>query len=202
MTEETPFKPTSRKGEVRAAIARTLMDAVGRGELRGMIVRAADFYGPGATLSFTDAVVTKRLLAGKTPQWIGNPKALHTFSYTPDVAYSLARLGNIPSAYGQTWHALTSPEPMSGERYVRLACEVMGLPYRLQVAPRWMLSLMGVFNPVVRENMEMLYQFEHDYVFDSTKTVHALLREPTPYREGLAATLNREKGRSSPPPPS
>ena len=58
---------------------------------------------------------------------------------------------------------------MSGERFVRLACELAGRPYRLQVAPSWMLRLMGLFMPVLRENQEMMYQFEHDYRFDSSK---------------------------------
>jgi nucleoside-diphosphate-sugar epimerase len=189
MTEETPYNPCSRKGEVRARIATTLMDEVRRGELQALIVRAADFYGPGAALSLTHATVTERLRAGKTPQWVGDATKVHTFTYTPDAGLSVAVLGNTPLAYGQVWHALTSPEPITGEQYVRLACELAGRPYRLQVAPRWMLRLMGLFVPVLRENMEMLYQFEHDYRFDSTKIGRAFDLTATDYRTGIAATF-------------
>ncbi len=189
MTEDTPYNPCSRKGEVRARIATMLMDEVKRGELRGMIVRAADFYGPGAVLSFTHATVTERLKARKTPQWPGNAKAVHTFTYTPDAARAVAVLGNTESAYGQVWHAITSKEPMTGEQYVRIACELSARPYKLQVAPRWMLMLIGLFVPVMRESMEMLYQFEHDYRFDSSKAERALGLTATGYREGIAATL-------------
>jgi len=189
MTEDTPYNPCSRKGEVRAKIATTLMDEVKRGELQGMIVRAADFYGPGALLSLTHATVFERLRAGKTPQWVGNAKAVHTFTYTPDAGRSVALLGNTPSAYGQVWHALTSREDMTGEQFVRLACELAGKPYKLQVAPGWMLSLMGLFVPVLRENKEMMYQFEHDYRFDSGKLERALNVQPTEYRTGIKATL-------------
>jgi nucleoside-diphosphate-sugar epimerase len=108
MTEDTPYNPTSRKGEVRARIATMFMDEVKSGELRGLIVRAADFYGPGALLSLTHATVTERLKRGRTPQWVGNPKAIHTFTYTPDAARSVALLGNTAAAYGQVWHASTS----------------------------------------------------------------------------------------------
>jgi len=189
MTEDTPYDPCSKKGEVRAKIATALMDEVKRGELQAMIVRAADFYGPGAALSLTHSTVTERLKAGKTPQWIGEPKAVHTFTYTPDAGRSVALLGNTPSAYGQVWHALTSKEPMSGEHYVRLACELSAKPFKIQVAPRWMLGLMGLFVPVLRENMEMMYQFEHDYRFDSSKIEKALSIPATGYREGIAAAL-------------
>jgi nucleoside-diphosphate-sugar epimerase len=189
MTEQTPYNPCSRKGEVRARIATMLMEEASRGELRAMIVRSADFYGPGALLSLTHATVTERLKAGKTPQWIGNAKAVHTFTYTPDAGRTLALLGNTAAAYGQVWHALTSKEPMTGEEYVRIACTLAGRPYRLQVAPRWLLSMMGLFVPVLRENMEMLYQFEHDYRFDSSKVEQAFGLTPTAYRDGIAATL-------------
>jgi nucleoside-diphosphate-sugar epimerase len=189
MTEDTPYNPCSKKGEVRAAIATTFMDEVRAGNLRGLIVRAADFYGPGATLSLPHATVHERLKAGKTAQWIGDAKATHTFTYTPDAGRTVALLGNRPEAYGQVWHALTSKEPMSGERYVRLACELAGRAYGLQAAPRWMLRLMGLVVPVLRENMEMLYQFEHDYRFDSTKAERALGLGSTSYRDGIAAAV-------------
>jgi nucleoside-diphosphate-sugar epimerase len=189
MTESTPYNPCSLKGEVRARIATTFMDEVTRRELRGAIVRAADFYGPGAALSVTHATVTERLKKGKTPQWIGNPNAVHTFTYTRDAGRTLALVGNTPSALGQVWHALTSKEPITGEQYVRIACELARRPYRLQVAPRWMLRLMGLFAPVVRESIEMLYQFEYDYRFDSSKVERAFGLTATTYREGLAATF-------------
>jgi nucleoside-diphosphate-sugar epimerase len=189
MTEDTPYNPRSRKGEVRARIATMLMDEAKRGDLRPMIVRAADFYGPDASLSVTHATVTERVKAKKTPQWLGNAKAVHTFTYTPDAGRTLAVLGNTASAYGQVWHALTSKEPITGEQYVRIACELSRRPYALQVVPRWMLFLMGIFVPVVRENMEMLYQFEYDYRFDSSKAERALGLAATGYRDGIAATL-------------
>ena len=189
MTEETPFNPTSRKGEVRARIATMLLEEMRSGELQALIVRSADFYGPGATQSFPHATVFERLKAGKTPQWIGNAKAVHTFTYTPDAGRAVAVLGQSSEAYGQTWHVPTTKEPLSGEGFVRLACELAGRPYKLQVAPRWMLRLMGLFMPVLRENEEMMYQFEFDYRFDSSKVEAAYGLDPTPYREGIAASL-------------
>ena len=189
MTEDTPFNPCSRKGEVRARIATVFMDEVKRGQLQGMIVRSADFYGPGAVQSLTHSTVTERLSAGKTPQWIGDAKAQHAFTYTPDAGRSLALLGNTPAAYGQVWHTLTSHEPMTGERYVQTACTLAGKPFKIQVAPRWMLGVMGMFVPVLRESMEMLYQFEHDYRFDSSKLEKAFGLVATEYHTGIHATL-------------
>ena len=189
MTEETAFNPCSRKGEVRAEIATALLEELRLGNMKAMIARSADFYGPGAVQSFPHATVFERLRSGKTPQWVGNAKTVHTFTYTPDAGEAVAVLGTSEAAYGQTWHVPTSKEPMTGEKFVRLACELAGRPYKLQVAPSWMLALMSVFIPLLRANREMMYQFEHDYRFDSTKIETHYGSVPTPYREGIAAAL-------------
>jgi len=189
MTEETPFNPCSKKGEVRAQIATTLLEEMKAGNLEAMIVRAADFYGPNALLSLTYSTVFEKLRAGKRPQWIGDPETVHTFSYTPDASHAVAMLAQSPGAYGQTWHATTSKETLTGEDFVRLACSEAGRPFELQVVPRWLLKLMGIFISVLRENDEMMYQFEHDYRFDSAKIESAYGLFATPYTVGIKSSL-------------
>lgn len=190
MTEETPFNPNSKKGEVRAKIATTLLDEIQQGNLQGMIVRAADFYGPGALLSLTHSTVNERLKAGKGAQWVGDPKKIHTFTYTPDAGRTVAIAGNTPAAYNQTWHALTSAEKITGEDYIRIAYDVLGRPYKSpQVMSKFGVRLLGLFIPVLREFVEMMYQFENEYVFDSSKAEKAFSIKPTFYKEGIRETL-------------
>ncbi len=191
MNEETPFNPTSKKGEIRAGIALTLLDEIKHGNITGMIVRGADFYGPGALLSVTYSTVTQRLKANQGPQWIGDAKKIHTFSYTPDAGRSVALLGNTPDAFNQTWHALTSKEKITGEGYVRIACELMNRPYKIQLLPKFGVRLIGLFVPVLREFVEMMYQFENDYIFDSTKIEKKFNLAATTYRDGIKETLNK-----------
>ncbi len=190
MTEETPFNPNSKKGEVRAKIATTLLEEIKQGNLQGMIVRAADFYGPGALLSLTHSTVNERLKAGKGAQWVGDPKKIHTFTYTPDAGKTVAIAGNTPSAYNQTWHALTSPEKITGDDYIRMAYEILNKQYKSpQVMSKFGVRLLGLFIPVLREFVEMMYQFENEYVFDSTKAEKAFSVKPTLYKEGILETL-------------
>jgi nucleoside-diphosphate-sugar epimerase len=193
MTETTPFNPSSKKGEVRAKIATMLLDEMHNGNLQAMIVRSADFYGPRATQSFPHATVFQRLKAQKAPQWIGNPNAVHTFTFTPDAGQAVAMLGRSTEAYGQTWHLPTTKEPLTGADFVRLACELANQPYKLRVAPPWMLKLMGLFMPILRENEEMMYQFKHDYRFDSSKIELAYGLKPTSYSVGIEICLKSEK---------
>ncbi len=189
MTEETPFNPVSKKGEVRAKIATMLLDEIKAKNLDGMIVRGADFYGYNVPLSLTHSMVTEKLKAKKSSQWMGNPKMIHSFTYTPDAGKSVALLGNTPSAFNQTWHALTSKEKITGEDYIRIACEIVGQPYKIQALPKFGVKVLGLFIPVLREFVEMMYQYENDYVFDSTKIEKAFSIEATLYKVGIAETL-------------
>ena len=190
MTEETPFNPSSKKGEVRARIATTFLDEIKQGNLQGMIVRAADFYGPGALLSLTHSTVNERLKAGKGAQWVGDPKKIHTFTYTPDAGRMVAIAGNTPSAYNQTWHALTSPEKITGDDYIRMAYEILNKQYKSpQVMSKFGVRLVGLFIPVLREFVEMMYQFENEYIFDSRKAEKAFNMKATQYKQGILETL-------------
>lgn len=188
MTEETPFNPCSRKGEVRAAVATRLLDAMQRGQIKALIARSADFYGPGAANSFLNLTVFGRLRSGKSPQWIGDPASVHQFTHTPDAGRALALLGQTESAFGQTWHLPTAQDPVTGEDMVRLACAAAGRPYRLQVMPEWLLGPLGWFVKPLRENREMMYQLNRDYRFASGKIEQALGLTPTPYPAGVGAT--------------
>lgn len=192
MHEDTPFNPCSRKGEVRAAIATTLLDAMRRRELQALIARSADFYGPAARLSLLESVLFARLRAGKPPQWPGDPDLEHSFTHTPDAGRALAALGQSQQALGQTWHLPTATSlhngPVTGRALAREACRIAGQPDRLQVAPRWLLKAMGWFVPVLRENDEMMYQYLHGYRFDSSKIEAAYGLRPTPYTDGLVQT--------------
>jgi nucleoside-diphosphate-sugar epimerase len=189
MTEDTPFNPTSKKGEVRAKVATMLLDEIKAGNLDGMIVRGADFYGPNALLSLTYQMVTTKLKEKKSSQWIGDIKKIHTFTYTPDAGKATAILGNTPSAYNQTWHALTSKEKMTGEQYVKIATELMSRPNKVQALPKFGVQLLGLFIPVLREFVEMMYQYENDYLFDSSKFEKAFTIQATDYNVGIAESL-------------
>ena len=45
----------------------------------------------------------------------------------------------------------------------------MGVKPEYMVVKKWMLSMLGLFKKVIKENNEMLYQNDSDYLFDSTK---------------------------------
>lgn len=160
--------------------------------LQATIVRAAAFYSPNAVNSFAHSTVLEPFRAGKAPQWLGHPHAVNTHTYTLDTGPALAVLGRSPGAYGQTWHLPTTKEPLTGVNFVHLAYGLENRSYKLKVAPLWIPRLMGVLMSLLHENKEMMYQFKHDYRFDSGKIDSAFGLPATPYLQGIGNSWRSE----------
>lgn len=188
MTEETLYKPTSRKGEVRAQIAMRLEKAWKEGELTALIARAADFYGPDAKNGIPNVMVFGPLSKGEKAMCLVSDALPHSYTYVPDAAAALLKLAETPTAWNQTWHVPTTPQPMTGKEFIEAAAKAMGKTPKYRVLSRTMVKVAGMFNPTIREVHEMLYQNDSPYVFDSSKYARAFGFEGTPYAEGIAVT--------------
>jgi nucleoside-diphosphate-sugar epimerase len=192
MTENTPVNPVSKKGEVRAKLARKLMDEVEKGNLKALIARAADFYGPNA-VGFANALVFDNLKKGKKPQCLVNDKLKHSFTFTPDAGEATAILGNTENAYNQVWHLPTNSNVLTMKKFIELASKEFGVGPKYTVLKKWILQLVGLFNGVIKESIEMLYQNEYEYLFSSAKFEKEFNLEPTSYPEGIKTTVQSLK---------
>ena len=192
MTEETPINPSSKKGKVRESISQFLMSEVALGNLEALIVRSADFYGPdNHHTSVLGETVFKNLYEGKKANWLGSVNYRHDFTYTPDAGKATALLGNDTGAYNQVWHLPTAKEPLTGKEWIRAIAEALDVKPQYQVAGKPIVTVMGWFNPIMREMKEMLYQYTQDYVFSSQKFEEAYAFRPTPYYQGIRETISR-----------
>jgi nucleoside-diphosphate-sugar epimerase len=188
MTEDTPFNPCSEKGEIRAQIATTLIDSWKPGALTGMIARAADFYGPETRNGMANHLAFEPFSRKKKASWLVNDAVPHSYTYTPDAAQSLLQLAERATAWNQTWHVPTTPNPPTGREFVALAAEAFGAAPRYRVLSRPMIRLAGWFNPAIAESYEMLYQNDSPYLFDSSKFAREFGFAGTPYAYGIRVT--------------
>ncbi len=188
MTEETPFRPCSKKGEIRAQIATVLLNEMKAGSLTALIARSADFYGPRARTGIPNVLVFDKLAKGAKGSWLVNDSAKHSFTLTSDAARSLVLLADSESAWNQTWHVPTAADPPTGKQFIELVAKEFDTQPKYRVLTRPMLRLAGWFDTTVRELYEMLYQYEFDYIFDSTKFTEAFRFQPTSYAEGVRRT--------------
>ena len=193
MDENTPIRPTSKKGVVRAEVAQMLMHAAEKGEVEALIARCADFYGPGRQKnSVLTQTVFERLAVGKSAQWLLSADHKHSYTYTPDASRATALLGNTEDAYGDVWHLPTASEPMTGKLWIEAIARAFGVKARIQIATPFLMTMMGLFAPALREVKEMAYQYDRDYDFVSDKFNKRFNVEPTPYVQGIKAVVDAD----------
>ena len=195
ITERLPFHPTTRKGRVRAKLAEDLMAAHYSGIVRATSGRASDFYGPGAGSQgiFGDRIVPA-LLAGKGVSVLGKLDVPHSYTYIEDFGKGLVMLGSHDEALGQSWHIPNSPT-LTTRQMLSLFFEEARLPPNMGSIPDFVVRMLGLVKPVVREVAEMLYESNEPFVVDSGKFVRAFGDIATPHRDAIRQTLEWYRGR-------
>jgi len=198
MTEDLPSAPVTRKGRVRKQLAETLMAAHTQGRVRAAIGRATDFYSPGVVTSAMGERFFTALLGGKRVEWLGDLDQPHAMTVVDDFARLLITLGSCEEALGQVWHVPTA-EPLTGRQYIALAAESASVMARPTVLSALLVRLVGLFNPLLREVGEMLYEFNAPYLIDGSKYQRAFGSTPTPHGEGMRQTVAWYRGHVSTP---
>jgi len=195
ITEDTPYDYISKKGRVRADVARMLLQEMAAGSIKATIARATDFYGPRVVeKSFAGLLVFDRMKKGNAAQWLINANVPRSFNYTPDAAEALYILGTDEKAVGQVWH-LPSADPLTAKEFVKLAAKYMKGSEKVSVLPKWLLKIIGLFDAFMKEAYELNYQNEFPLHFSSAKFEKAFQFTPTSYADGVRVTaewhLNR-----------
>ncbi|EKT4559086.1 TPA: NAD-dependent epimerase/dehydratase family protein [Pseudomonas putida] len=195
LTENAPFEPVGRKGQVRAQMASMVLQEMERGDIAVVIGRAPEFYGPGKTQSITNTLVIDNIKVGKSPRVPVRDDTQRTLIWTPDASRALAALGNASDAFGQTWHLPCDDERLTYKQFIALASEIFGRDATYKVLGKWTLTALGLVSRQVRELRELLPRYEHDNLFDSSKYKQRFPDfKVTTYRQGLIQILE-ESGR-------
>lgn len=193
MTEETPFKAVSIKGKVRGKIAQMLLDEMKNKQITAMICRAPEFYGPRNTLSGTNATIFDNIKKGKKLQVLVKDSTLRTIIFTPDAGRATALLGNTPDAYNQTWHLPCDTNRLTTKEFIALCSEVKGDELKYTVMKPWLIKIVGLFVPYIKEVVELLYQWENDYIFDFSKFNKRFPEfKTTSLKDGIKEILSEE----------
>lgn len=186
ITETMPYDAHTKKGKVRAAISKALMDAHSSGKVKVAIGRASDFIGPEYAIGADQLIYPA--IEGKTANALGDLDAPHSFTYVPDVGKALAILGTHDEAFGQAWH-IPSAAPLSQRQLAAMIYKEAGQPLKVRAGGRMILSILGLFNPSVREVVEMLYEFEKPFILDSSKFENAFGMKATPIEVAVRETI-------------
>ena len=191
MNEDSPVNPCSTKGAIRAKVAERLFEAQRQGEVRAVCGRAADFYGPRGALTMFGEYFWKPVLARKAGMSLGNADTAHTYHYIPDVAHGLATLGCATDEQlgDQVLWMLPCQPAVTTREMVRRLDPAVGHTIPLNVMPRWIMSLLGLFVPMVREMKEMVYQWDEPFIVDDSRFRARFAMKPIREDEAARATV-------------
>jgi nucleoside-diphosphate-sugar epimerase len=93
-------------------------------------------------------------------------------------------LGQNPDSDNQVWHLPAAPA-LTGRQLLEIAAAFYHIKPKFMKVNKAMLWLIGLFQKVVMGTVEMYYQYDHDYIFDSSKFEKAFHFKPTSYEEGI-----------------
>jgi nucleoside-diphosphate-sugar epimerase len=190
LTEDRAYEAHTKKGKLRGAMALELLDAHRRGTVEVAIGRASDYFGPrgGAQSNLGDRLFPAAI-AGRTATVLGDLDQPHTYTFIPDIGEGLAVLGEHPDATGRAWHLPNDPHTQTTRQLVNTVYRQFGHSRpKVRSMPPGLLRAVGVFNPTIREIIEMQYQFEEPFVVDSGPMTQLLGLAATPFEEALAIT--------------
>jgi nucleoside-diphosphate-sugar epimerase len=193
LSEDLALVAATRKGAVRAQMWRDLEAAHQAGRLQVVAARASDFFGQGVEASAVGSRFFAALGKGRPAAVIGDPDRLHTYTYVGDLGEAMVRLSETPSTWGSAWHVPNAPT-VSTRTFAGLAAAVVGRTARLRRVAPWQLRLLGTIVPAVRETVEMLYEFDDDWVVDHSAYAAVLGDHATPLDQALAATMSSQAG--------
>lgn len=188
LTETLPLHADTRKGAVRAQMHLDLLEAHRAGRIRMVVARASDFFGPHVEGSVFGERFVSQVAAGRKVDVLGDPEALHSVTYVPDLAAAMVRLSTEPTSWGRAWHVPNAPA-VTQRRLVELAGRAAGTEPTIRRVARWQLRAIGMFVAPMREMVEMAYEFEHDFVVDHGDYAVRFGDHATPLDEALAATF-------------
>jgi nucleoside-diphosphate-sugar epimerase len=189
IAETSPQHPASVKGAVRKAMADDLLFRHAVGDLRVTIGRSSDYFGPEALGSAIGEQLFSAAVAGRKARWLGDPDVPHTEHFIDDIARGLVTLGMRSEADGEVWH-LPAAAPLTGRAFLHTVFETAGQDARIAPTSVTMMRVAGVFSPLIRASVEMMYQWEQPFTIDPAKFEAAFgPMPPTPHAVAIERTV-------------
>ncbi|MGG1551022.1 SDR family NAD(P)-dependent oxidoreductase [Paenibacillus ferrarius] len=193
VTEEHPKQPHTRKGRVRLRFGEMVLDHGRWPRARSLIVRLPDYYGPSANEASYLGSTLQAIAEGKPAFFIGTMQVPREYVYLPDAASMIVEIALRDASYGQEWN-IPGGGVIAGNEIVRIARAASGKRKPVFALGAISLSILGLFIPVMKEVVEMLYLTKEPLKLSTHKYTQEIGPiAATPFEEGIASTIQQLK---------
>lgn len=188
VTEEFPKNPHTKKGRIRLNVENVIKQS----SVDALIAHFPDFYGPNAESTLLHYTIDN-IVKGKRAGFVGNQEIKREFIFTPDGAKAIVNLALDERSYGQNWN-IPAYGTVNGKELIEMIREITGYNKGVSTISKNMIRFLGLFNPMMREAVEMFYLNEEPVVLDGSKYEKVFGEIPrTSYQEGLRQTIEYMK---------
>ncbi|NOX87071.1 MAG: NAD-dependent epimerase/dehydratase family protein [Chlorobi bacterium] len=189
ITEEMVPDPETKKGKIRLELFNMLKQAAEDGKCKVIFVRLPDFFGPNVTNGLIKPVFGNAAKK-KAVNWLVSANVPHQFVFTPDAArvmYLLSKKENLPAFVNYNFSGY---EVSSIKELAKTISKLTGGPAKVSVIPKWLINILALFNPIIKELKENFYQFENNVRLNDDKLKKDLPDfKPTPIEEAIRETV-------------
>lgn len=189
ITPTSAQAPATPRGAIRQRMEAMLQRACGADGLQVFLVRAGDFYGPGARGSWFDLVINPKLAEGKVTY--PGPFALgHSWAYLPDLGRAYVKLAEMRAQLHRFENFHFAGHFVTGEHYVRTLANITGRKLRSKRLFWPALWLAGAFMPLYREIYRMRYLWHSAHALSDPRLDGLLGADfGTPFAKAMARTV-------------
>lgn len=188
ITEILPHSAETNKGKIRAQV---INDFIENGVFdRVAMVKASDFIGPNIHKGIFGNDFLKNVYNNKSVYLFGNSNVPHTYTYISDFAEALLKIANADDTFGQVWH-VPNATPISNREWVKLFEKETGKEIKVSIASKPILRIIGLFNKLVNELLELAYQFDYAYLISHEKFEKRFGNIATSHQEIVKETVDR-----------
>ena len=196
LDEETPQRPSTRKGALRVAAEQRLIDS----GVRSVVIRAGDYFGSGSGTWF-DIALAKDIQQGKMT-YPGAMDIATSWVYLPDLARSFVavadKLVQDPSTLPRHASFCFAGHQLTGNDWAKLMQVVAqekgwlraGQKLKIGSMPWWLIKSLSFAVPMFRELAEMQYLWHTPYALSGDKLAAFIgAQSVTPLPQALRAAL-------------
>ncbi len=190
-------EPHTRKGIARKAQTDVVLAAHNpAGMCTGALV-LPDFYGPALENTYTTAVF-EGAVSGARASVIGPIDRPHEFVYAPDVAAVVADLFAYPDAFDGSIYFFGGAGTIAPREMFARAYRLAGREPKLLVVGVALQRLLGVFEPFLREMVEMNYLWTDPIALDDQKLERVIgPLHKTSYADGIRASVDAVRAKTA-----
>ncbi|EGF93512.1 NAD dependent epimerase/dehydratase family protein [Asticcacaulis biprosthecium C19] len=185
LSPQVPFAPTTVKGRIRVEIEAMLGERAEAGRVKTIVLRAGDVFGGPARNSWMQQLVAKDLAKGRIVS-PGGYDVTHAWAYLPDLAETVVRLAQVEESLGayEVFHFDGNNASM------RELARAAGPNVKLSRMPRFVFSVMGLFDPFMKATIEMLYLWDVPHALLDDRLAQVIGPVPhTPLERALTSIM-------------